>query len=444
MDGILPLILIFVLILLNGVFVAAEFAIIGIRPTRVEQLADEGSRVAMNLREVLRNPGKVDRYVATAQLGITLASLGLGMIGEPYIAHIAEIPLHDWFGLEGDIVHSISFILGLAIITYLHVVLGEMVPKSLSLQNAERTVLLLATPMALMQSIFTFAITGLNKIGLLVLRVIRVPPPSTNSRLHTPDELELIVSESFVGGMLEEQEQQLVANIFGFAERRVSQLMTPRVHIEAVPVGIDEQTFLEMLFESNNSRFPVYEESIDHVLGVVHIKDVVHQQVEGRPFDLRAMLHDVPAIPESMYAETLLTLLKRRHVHIAIVVDEYGGTAGLVTLEDLVEEIVGEVRDEFDTDEEPPVLLIEPGHLTTSGSLPIDDLEDYLELGETEHEVDSVGGLVLAELNRPPAVGDEVSINDVTFHVERVDGFSIERLSIRFKSDGAERADTDD
>jgi CBS domain containing-hemolysin-like protein len=443
MDGILPLVLIFVLILLNGIFVAAEFAIIGIRPTRIEQLAEEGSRVAKNLHEILRSPGKVDRYVATAQLGITLASLGLGMIGEPYIAHIAEVPLHDWLGLSSEVTHSVSFVLGLAIITYLHVVLGEMVPKSLSLQNAERTVLLLATPMALMQSVFTFAITGLNKIGLGVLHLIGVPPPSSTSRLHTPDELELIVSESFVGGMLEAEEQQLVANIFDFAERRVSQLMTPRVHIEAVPVDISEQDFLAMLFESNNSRFPVYEDSIDHILGVVHIKDVVHQQVEARPFDLRAMLHDVPAIPESMYAETLLALLKRQHVHMAIVVDEYGGTAGLVTLEDLVEEIVGEVRDEFDTDEEPPIILVEPGHLVVSGSLPIDDLDDYLKLGETEHEVDSVGGLVLAELNRPPAVGDEVTINGIIFRVERVDGFSIERLSIRFTPDADETTDAD-
>lgn len=444
MDGILPLFIIFFLIFLNGVFVAAEFAIIGIRHTRIEQLADEGNRVARNLLEVLRNPGKVDRYVATAQLGITLASLGLGMIGEPYIAHIAEVPLHEWLGLSTELTHSISFVLGLAIITYFHVVLGEMVPKSLSLQNAERTVLLLAAPMALMQSIFTFAITGLNKIGLLVLRLLGVPPPSSTSRLHTPDELELIVSESFVGGLLEAEEQQLVANIFDFAERRISQLITPRVHIEAVPVDISEQAFLDMLYESGYSRFPVYEDSIDHILGVVHIKDVVHQQVEGRPFDLRAMLHDVPAVPESMYAETLLALLKRQHVHMAIVVDEYGGTAGLVTLEDLVEEIVGEVRDEFDTDEEPPALLIEPGHLAASGSLPIDDLDDYLDLGDTDHQVDSVGGLVLAELNRPPEVGDEVTINGVTFRVERVDGFSIERLSIRFKPDVTEPAETDD
>lgn len=432
MDGILPLVLIFVLILLNGIFVAAEFAIIGIRPTRIEQLAEEGSRVAINLREVLRVQGKVDRYVATAQLGITLASLGLGMIGEPYFAHIAEGPLHDWFSIEGDLAHSIALLLGLTVITYLHVVLGEMVPKSIALQNAERAVLVLAAPMALMQAIFNWAITALNKIGLWVLRLLKVPPPSSTSRLHTPDELELIVSESFISGLLEEEEQRLVANIFDFSERRISQLMTPRVHVEAVPVDISEADFLSILFDSNYSRLPVFEDTIDHILGVVHIKDVVHQQVEGRPFDLRAMLHEVPAVPESMYAETLLSLLKRQHIHMAIVVDEYGGTAGLVTLEDLIEEVVGEVRDEFDQDETPPVSVVAPGHLVVIGSLPLDDLDEYVTLGETQHEVDSVGGLVLAELNRPPQAGDEITINGISLRVEQVDGFSIERLAIRF------------
>lgn len=432
MDGILPLLIIGLLILLNGIFVAAEFAIIGIRPTRIEQLAEEGSRVAINLREVLHNQGKVDRYVATAQLGITIASLGLGMIGEPYIARVAERPLHDWFGIEGDLAHTISFVIGLALITYLHVVLGEMVPKSLALHNAEKTVLALAAPMALMQFIFNWAITGLNQLGLLVLRLIRVPPPSSTSRLHTPNELELIVSESFVSGMLEAEEQRLVANIFDFSERRVSQLMTPRVHIEAVPADMSEEDFLALLFKSSYSRLPVYEDDIDHILGVVHIKDVVHQQVEGRPFDLRTMLHDVPAVPESMYAETLLSVLKRRHIHMAIVVDEYGGTAGLVTLEDLVEEIVGEVRDEFDVNEEPPVTVVAPGHLSISGGLPLDDLDDYVKIGDYEYEVDSVGGLVLAHLNRPPKVGEEVYLGDVTFRIDRVVGLAIERVTLLY------------
>lgn len=428
-----PLFLIIFLIFVNGVFVAAEFSIIGVRATRIEQLAEQGHRTAIGLREVVRTPARVDRYVAAAQIGITIASLGLGMVGEPFIAHVIEGPLHDWFGLTGDIVHTISFLVALILITYLHIVFGEMVPKSLALQNPERIVLILAGPMTLVQTVFSPAITALNRLGLLVLRLLRVPPPSHGSRLHTPDELELIVSESFVGGLLEEQEQQLVANIFDFAERRVGQVMTPRVHIDAVPVTISEAELVDLFFETNHSRFPVYEETIDRIIGVIHIKDLVHQQVEGRPFDLRDLIHDAPAIPESMYAEALLGLFKRQHVHLAVVLDEYGGTAGIVTLEDLIEEVVGEVRDEFDADEQPPLLLVEPGHLIVQGSVPLDDVREYVALGAIEHEVESIGGLVLAELNRPPKAGDEVVINDHQFRVEDVDGLTVERVSIRFK-----------
>lgn len=432
MDLLGSFLLIAFLILMNGVFVAAEFAIIGVRATRIEQLAESGHRTAIGLREIVRTPTKIDRYVATAQIGITLASLGLGMVGEPFIAGLIEQPLHDWFGLSGDIVHTISFLLALTLITYLHVVLGEMVPKSLALQNPERMVLLLAGPMAIIQRIFSVAVTALNQVGMWVLHLLRVPPPSQGSRLHTPDELELIVSESFVGGLLEEEEQQLVANIFDFSERRVSQVMTPRVHIDAVPVTVSETELLQKFFETNHSRIPVYEDTIDRIIGVVHIKDLVHQQVEGRPFDLSQLLHDVPAVPESMYAEALLSLFKRQHVHMAVVLDEYGGTAGIVTLEDLIEEVVGEVRDEFDVDEQPPLVLVNPGHLIVQGSVPLDDLREHVDLGSIEHEVESVGGLVLAELNQPAKAGDEITINNIQFRVEEVDGLTVERVSIRF------------
>ncbi len=425
-----PIAIIFILVLLNGVFVAAEFAIIGIRPTRVEQLAEGGNRTAIGLREVLRNPGKTDRYIATAQLGISLASLGLGMYGEPFLARLFEGPLVDWFGLEGDIVHTISFIVGLTVITYLHVVIGEMVPKSLALQNAERTVLVLAAPMALMQTAFSWAITLLNRMGLLVLRLIGVPPPSQGSRLHTPDELELIISESVISGVIEADEQELVENIFDFSERRAGQVMTPRVHIEAVPVTIGEDALLKKVLVSPHSRLPVYEGTLDAIIGVLHLKDLVHQQIERRPFNLRALVRKVPTVPESLYAEELLALLKQLRVHLAIVIDEYGGTAGIVTFEDLIEEVVGEVRDEFDTDEEDPITVVEPGYLSVLGTVVLDDLEQYVDLGEYDHDVESIGGLVLAELNRLPEPGDSVTVNGVRFVVEKMDGLSIERVGV--------------
>ncbi len=436
MEVVLSFGLILFLILLNGVFVAAEFAIIGVRPSRIEQLAEEGNRVAIGLREVIRSPGKVDRYVATAQLGITLASLGLGMVGEPAVAHMIEAPLHDLFGLEGDIVHTISFFIALAIITYLHVVIGEMVPKSLALQNAERTVLLLSTPMLLTQRIFSFAITALNQIGLLTLRVLRVPPPEKGSRLHTPDELELIVSESMIAGMLEAQEQRLVANIFDFAELHISQVMVPRPRVKAFPITIEEKDLLKKILDSPHTRFPVYESDLDHIVGILHLKDLVRQQMGNEPFHLSSLLHQVPVVPEGMYAEDLLHILKQQKVHMAIVIDEYGGTAGIVTLEDLVEEVVGEVRDEFDTGELPHIVVIEPGHLAVQGSTGLHELIPYLNLGEHDYDVETIGGLLLANINLPPQVGDEAVINNIRLRAEEVKGLAVERVSIHYAPPG--------
>ncbi|MDQ4074835.1 MAG: hemolysin family protein [Chloroflexota bacterium] len=432
MELIISFLIIAFLILLNALFVAAEFAIIGVRPSKVEQMVEEGNRTAIGIREVVRNRGKQDRYIATAQLGITVASLGLGMYGEPVIAHLLEEPLHDWFGLEGTIVHTISFIIALSFMTYLHVVLGEMIPKSIALQAADKTVLFLAKPMAVMQSIFSPAVTALNQIGLLVLRLLRVPPPESGSRAHTPGELELIVSESYAGGLLDAEEQQLIANIFDFGERRVGQVMTPRTRIDAIPISMSEEEVLEHVINSPYSRFPVYEENPDNILGILHLKDLVRQQLGDGSLDLRALLREAPAVPESLYVESLLASLKRQQLHMAIVIDEYGGIAGLVTLEDLVEEVVGEVRDEFDEEEEQPLTIVEPGHIVVRGGVPIEDVEEHIPLGEHEYDVETIGGLVLAELSRPPKEDDEVSINDITFHVDSVDGLAIERLTILY------------
>lgn len=423
---------ILILVLLNGMFVAAEFAIIGVRPTRIDQLAEEGSPIAKRLRYILHNPAQVDRYIASAQLGITLASLGLGMYAEPAIAHLIEKPLHDQFHLEGAIVHTISFFIALGIITYLHVVIGEMVPKSLALQNAERTVFLLATPMLMMQTIFSYPITFLNRIGVLTLRLMGVAPPIEGSRLHTPDELELIISESVVGGLVEAEEQRLIHNIFDFTELHVSQVMTPRPRIEAIPITISEADLLTLMVTSPHSRLPVYEDTIDHIIGVVHLKDLIHQQVRQTTYDLRQLIHQVPFVPEGLQADQLLTRFKAERVHMAIVVDEYGGTAGLVTLEDLIEEVMGDVRDEFDTEEQSDITVVAPGHLLVLGDTRLDEIAEYTPLGKIEEDVESIGGLLLARLPLPPPVGASIEVNGVTLRVEAVDGMTIEKASVRY------------
>lgn len=434
MDIIFNFLLIAFLILLNGMFVAAEFAIIGVRPTRIAQLAEEGHGTAKRVQYILNSPAQVDRYIATAQLGITLASLGLGMIGEPAVAHLIEPILHDTFGLSGEIVHTISFFVALSLITYLHVVIGEMIPKSMALQSAEKVVFALSAPMLLMQTMFSFAITMLNKIGMLVLRLMRIPPPQEGSRLHTSDELELIISDSVVGGLVEAKEQMLLANIFDFADLSARQIMVPRPRIEAVPVTISEKDLMEKMFTSPHTRFPVYENDLEHIIGIVHLKDLVHHHLDGTPFQIRELVHEVPFVPETLPADELLAALKLRHVHMAVVIDEYGGTAGIVTLEDLLEEVVGEVRDEFDLHEYDRITEVEQGHLLVSGVTRFDEIRAYVDLSDIEQEegVDTVGGLLVAHLPLPPQLGGEVVRNGITFRAEKVNGMAVEQVRVRF------------
>jgi CBS domain containing-hemolysin-like protein len=424
---------ILVLILINGLFVAAEFSIIGVRRSRVEQLVQEGRRGAQWVRDVLTSRRRTDRYVATAQLGITLASLGLGMYAEPAIAHLIEGPLHDWFGLEGAIVHTISFLVALTLITYLHVVVGEMVPKSLALHSPERSVLLLTAPMRVMNKVFSIPVTVLNRIGLMALRLLRVPAPGEGSRLYSPDELELIVLESYDSGLLDERQQELVANILDFSEERVEEVMMPRTQMVAISVTIGEQELLKLLPATPFSRLPVYRHDIDDIIGIVHLKDLVRQQLAGEPFDLRALLRQAIYVPANLPVKRLLANFKRMHQHMAIVLDEHGGTLGLVTLEDLIEEVVGDVRDEFDREED-PITALGPGHLMVLGSAQLDELQEFVLLPPHDYDVHTLGGYVMSELGRRAQVGDEIQAGELTLRVEAVDGLAVKRVSIRTSS----------
>jgi len=432
MELLIPFVIIMVLVLLNGLFVAAEFAIIGVRPTRIAQLAKAGNSTAQRLLKILEDRDQVDRYIASAQLGITLASLGLGMYGEPAIAHLLEGPLHDWFGLEGNIIHTISFIIGLGLVTYLHVVVGEMVPKSLALQFAERTVLTLARPMALMQKLFSLPITVLNQIGVSLLKLAGVPPPQEKSRLHTPNELEMIISDGVVGGLVEAQDFSLFEKIFDLSELRVHQMMTPRIKVDGIPITIGAEELIKKLSTSPYSRFPIYEGTIDRIIGVLHLKDFVAHQLQETPFDLRALMDEPVFLPESASAYELLATIEQKRVHMAVVVGEYGGTAGIVTLEDLLEEVVGEVWDEFDIDLQEPVTAIVPGHLLAKGSARLHEVKKYVDLGEHGNLADSIGGLMLTKVDLPPRRGDTVELGDIVLRIEDVQGMTVECVAILY------------
>jgi CBS domain containing-hemolysin-like protein len=433
----IAIVIIMILVLLNGFFVAAEFAIIGVRPTQLEQIIQEGNGRAHRVLKVLESRSEQDSYIATAQLGITLASLGLAMYGEPQIAHFVEPYLARlWFQPSEELVASLGYYIAIGLLTYLHVVIGEMVPKTLALTEAVKMSLWLSQPMNLMYRwILYYPVRILNRIGIALLHLFRVPPAEGHARVLSPEEIELLVAESAEGGLLKEGEQEMIQNILDFSERVVEQVMTPRRKVEAITRDISYDDLLELVVNSNHSRFPVYEGDRDHIVGILHLKDLVHHTLRSEgPFDIDLLLRrEVPAVPEDYPVERLLAAFKRDKLHMAIVLDEFGGMAGVVTLEDLVEEVVGEVRDEFDLEKEPYV-EIAPGVVEAAGNYLVDDFDEgfWGEEGELP-DVETVGGLVVAKLGRPPQVGDEVIYNDwVKMKVLAVDGRAVARVHIEF------------
>ncbi len=434
----MPVTIIILLIILNGLFVAAEFAIIAVRPTQIEQMAREGNGLAKPVLTVLQSADKQNRYIATAQLGITIASLGLGMYGEPQISHFIEPWMAKFLGVSphDTLIISTGYLISLALLTYLHVVAGEMIPKSLALSAPDKAALGVAQPMHIMQTVLAGPVWLLNGTGAVLLRLFRIPPVQGEERLHTPEELEMIVQESAQGGLLYPSEETIIRNILDFAGREVHQVMTPRPKVQAIPVDMPLPDMLEIVTISNFSRFPVYETNLDQIIGIIHIKDLVRQVLRPTDnFDIRLLLRPVHLVPEHYSVDKLLTTFKRRHHHMAIALDEFGGTAGIVTLEDLVEEVVGEVRDEFDLENE-PLIKLGPGKLEVAGDFLLDDLADYVNLGKEENlplHVETVGGLIMAKLGRIPQTGDTVTLeNQVTLQTLSVTGLAVDRAQVNF------------
>jgi CBS domain containing-hemolysin-like protein len=441
------LVVILVFILINALFVAAEFGLIGVRPTQIEELALDGNRRAMQMHEVLDSPARQDRYIATAQLGITIASLGLGMYGEAELGQYIEPALESVLGdvVSISLLHSAGALTALLLLTYLHIVLGEMVPKSIALARPERTALWIMAPMNVAQRILSLPVRALNGIGRALLHVFRIPPAEGQARLHSPDEIELIVTESVEGGLIAEGEEEMIRNIFDFSDRQVGQVMTSRRKVQAIPVDIPADELLSVVTTSTHTRFPVYDQDLDHVLGILHLKDLVQQQLNGEgQFDIREILRPAPVVPEDQQVERLLAAFKRKRIHMAVVVDEFGGLAGVVTLEDLVEEVVGEVVDEFDVERE-PVIEIRPGELDVAGTFLVADLQEYVFLGEEESlpDVETVGGLIHTWLGRPPKPGDVVTAphnHELRLTVLDVDGLAVSRAKIDYPFGAADHA----
>lgn len=420
------------LIVLNGFFVAAEFAIVRVRATRIEQLAAEGNARARVVKRVLED---LDGHLSAVQLGITLASLALGWIGEPALAHLMERPfrlLARWAPVLDTpaAVHTAAVAVAFAIITMLHIVLGELAPKSLAIIKTERMTLLTGPLLHRFYWLFRPAIRLLNGMSGLLLRAVGITAPELHEVAHTDEELRMLVSASAKGGYLDEAEREMLDNVFDFSERVAREIMVPRNDMVCLYVEDPIEQSLKVAKEEGHTRFPLCFEEKDNVLGLIHIKDLFAKQ--GECTDLRQIMRPIMMVPENISVSKLLKEFQRQRAQMAILVDEYGGTAGLVTIEDVLEELVGEIRDEFDEPEEPEVEKVAPDTYEVDGALLLEEATEQfgLELPEEEPDVDTVGGYVFTMLGRQPEPGDRVELGQFTAEVAETEGFRITRLRL--------------
>ncbi len=416
------------LILLNGLFVAAEFAIVGAPRATIDRLSAEGNRLARVVQAILQDPRRQDRYIATAQLGITIASLGLGMYGEHVLAdwlydRLAHPGLPAWLAS-----HGLASVLAVALLTYFHIVVGEMVPKSLALQRADQLVLWITPPMVWTGRLLFPFVVVLNGMGNGVLRLFGVNRQAQGSeQYYTSEELQLVVQESEQLGALRADSGQMLQELFEFGDLTAGQVMVPRVRITGLRVGTTPDQVRDLLGRSAHTRYPVYEGDLDHILGMVHIKDLLRVLLSNEAISAdHARL--VPLVPETAQLDAVLAIMRRERTQMVIVIDEHGGTAGIATLEDLFEEVVGEIEE---GPVGPPQVYRDPhGRLRVPGTMRLEELGQEFDLEFEHEEVDSVSGLILTLLGRPPQVHDAVRYERLQFEVTAVKGHGVAEAAV--------------
>jgi CBS domain containing-hemolysin-like protein len=417
------LIVVVVLVLVNGLFVAAEFAIVGAPRMAIEKRAAGGERVARVVARVLDEPVRQDRYIATAQLGITLASLGLGMYGEHRVAEWLVHQFEALGPLRFVTAHTLASALAITLLTYAHIVFGEMIPKSLALQRAERVVLAITPIMRAFELVLFPLVLALNGLGRLGLRILGIRRQERSSEhLYSPEELALVVTESQAGGLLREESGQILRELFEFGDLTAREVMTPRVRVAGMPVGADADTIASIVRRHPFTRYPVYTDNLDQVVGLVHVKDLLTLTRGGRSLDV-TVVRPLPLVPDTATLGAVLDTMRVQGAQMVLVIDEHGGTAGLISHEDLFDEVVGEFAET--ASERTSIYHDFRGRLHVSGTSRIEEAGEALGV-ELEHEdVDSVSGLVLTLLGRPPQVGDVVEYDHVRFEVVAVEGHGV-------------------
>ncbi|PKR83177.1 hemolysin family protein [Heyndrickxia camelliae] len=429
---IFKLVLVFLLIALSAFFVASEFAIIRVRSSRIDQLIEEGNKNALAVKKIITN---LDEYLSACQLGITIASLVLGWIGESVVSKLLH-PLFDLIHIPVSISNVISLALSFATITFIHVVVGELAPKTLAIQKAEALSLFHAKPLIFFYRLMFPFIWILNTSARLVTKVFGLKPASENDIAHSEEELRIILSESYKSGEINQSEFKYVNNIFDFDNRIAKEIMVPRTEIISLSKEDNLQAFLDIAKEERFTRYPIIDGDKDHIIGIVNVKevltDIIHDK-EIEALSLQDYIRPIIRVIDSIPIHDLLVMMQKERIHMAVLIDEYGGTSGLVTVEDILEEIVGEIRDEFDMDEVPLVRKVKEDHFIIDSKVLLSEVNDLLGIDIQDEDIDTLGGWVLSE-NYEAKQGDIIEFEDYEFIIKEIEDLHVKYIEVKKKN----------
>ncbi len=430
-----------VVILWNAFFVAAEYAFVSVRHTRLDELIGQGDKRARVVRKIVSDPS---HFISAMQLGITISSLALGAIGEPAVSRLLE----DLFGhVAPGVSTTVSVALAFVVISILHVVIGEIIPKSYTLPRAERVALAVSRPVRVFFVVFGPFIRFLDWLAQLLMRLLGIPTTDELESAHSEEELRLLVHRSRGVGLLEAAEEEMIGKVFDFADTEVRQVMVPRPDVVALPIGLDPIAAMEDVLRHPYTRYPVYDGDLDDIVGILHVRTLFGASQNGgsASTDLRDLIRPAHTVPETKRLADLLGEFRRTKSHMAIVVDEYGSLAGIATLEDLIEEIVGDIADEFDLPET-AILRLGRDRLRIEGSFPIEDFNERFGRSLPTDDYNSIGGFVFGELGRAPQPGDVVEFDNTRFEVVAVDGTRILQVDVTLggRTEASAELDRDD
>ena len=426
MISIINIIIVILLVFMNGFFVATEFAMVKVRKSRIETLVIDGNRSAKHALTVVRD---LNSYLSACQLGITLASLGLGWVGEPAVADML-MPIFNFFNLSEYTSHSISFVLGFSIITGLHIVLGELVPKSLAIISSEKIAIYTALPLIMFYKITYPIMWSFNHSTNLVLKIFGISQVDEHDAAHTDEEIKLLVEDSYKHGLIDQTELTFVDNIFDFSEKTVKEIMIPRTDMACIFIEDSFDKIINYALEEQLTRYPLCRDSKDNVIGFIHIKDLYRLKFDGNE-NIEEIIREIKFVPESLSISELFKTFKNEKSQMAIIIDEFGGTSGLVTIEDILEEIVGEIQDEFDDDGEEDIRKTENGSYVVDGKVIIEDINELLETDIEDENIDTIGGWIYFQLKSYPKVKEKVTYKNYEFIILKCDRKRVSKLLIK-------------